>query len=139
MSKKPAEKNKGGRPSIYSDAILMEICERLSGGEPLSKICRDEHLPCARTVGDWINTKPNVSAEIARARLEFEDTIAADCLEIADESGYDPSHGKLRVWTRLELLKRWNPKRWGDRVQQEVSGPGGAPLESNVQIIVEGV
>jgi len=26
-----------------------------------------------------------------------------------------------------------------DRVQQEVSGPGGAPLESNVQIIVEGV
>ena len=24
---------------------------------------------------------------------------------------------KLRIWTRLELLKTWNPKKWGDKVQ----------------------
>lgn len=26
-------------------------------------------------------------------------------------------HRKLRIWTRLELLKRWNPRKYGDRMQ----------------------
>ena len=131
-----AEKNKGGRPSIYSDATLAEICSRLDKGEPLATICRDEHMPSLSTVYDWIHTREDVSAEIARARLAGEESIAADCLTIADVAD-DAAKGKLRVWTRLELLKRWNPKKWGDRIQQELTGADGKPIETNTTLKIE--
>jgi len=37
---------------------------------------------------------------------------------------------KLRVETRLKLLAKWNPRKWGDRQQIEHSGKVG--LESLV-------
>ena len=30
-------------------------------------------------------------------------------------------HRKLQVWTRLELLKKWDPKRYGDRSQVDMT------------------
>ena len=116
----------------YSHQTFADICAKLSSGTPLAEICRADGMPSANTVRNWMEASENVSAAIARARLDGEDAIAADCLRIADESDYDPQHGKLRVWTRLELLKRWNPKKWGDRLSQEVTGSDGGP----VQIIV---
>jgi hypothetical protein len=29
---------------------------------------------------------------------------------------------KLRIYTRLQLLAKWNPKRYGDRVEVEHQG-----------------
>lgn len=139
MTDKP-KRARGGpnRESVYSDAILDEICERLCKGEPLAQICRDDHMPGLSTVYDWIHAREDVAAKIARARLSGEESIAADCLTIADYAD-DAAKGKLRVWTRLELLKRWNPKKWGDRIQQEVSGPDGKPLETKLEIEVRGI
>ena len=82
------------------------------------------------------HTREDVSAEIARARLAGEESIAADCLTIADVAD-DAAKGKLRVWTRLELLKRWNPKKWGDRIQQELTGADGKPIETNTTLKIE--
>lgn len=123
--------NKGGRPTRFTQAILEEICERLSTGEPEAVICRDEHMPAARTVRDWKLSMPDVAAAIARAREAGEDAIAADCLLIADDATGDYRLGekgllvdhdhiqrsKLRIETRLKLLAKWNPKRWGERIQ----------------------
>lgn len=131
---KPA--NKGGRPSTYTPAVVEAICARLSKGEPLAAICRDEGMPAWRTVYDWMGGNPEVSAAIARAREEGEEAIAADCLEIADDSGNDYRMGekgllvdtdhiqrsKLRIETRLKLLAKWNPKKWGERQAIEHSG-----------------
>jgi len=124
-------KNKGGRPSKFTQAILDELCERMSKGEPEAVICRDEHMPADRTVRDWKLTMPDVAAAIARAREAGEDAIAADCLLIADDATGDYRLGekgllvdhdhiqrsKLRIETRLKLLAKWNPKKWGDRIQ----------------------
>lgn len=127
-----------GRPSLYSPELLEEIAARLSSGEPLAKICRDPGMPAARTVRDWIAQKENVSAAIAHAREEGEDWLAAECLIIADtpmpgviekeelvagvlavtERRIEDmlQHRKLQIDTRLKLLAKWNPKKWGDNV-----------------------
>lgn len=136
--------NKGGRPSKYTEALIETICDRLSQGEPLAAICRDEGMPAYRTVKDWADEKDEegkatkrgakVSAAIARAREAGEDWLAAECLEIADDGrrdyvtlggdegspkvAVDHDHiqrSKLRIETRLKLLAKWNPKKWGDR------------------------
>jgi len=124
------------RPTKKSDKLLQEITERLSQGEPLAQICRDEGMPAARTVREWQQMDEAVSAAIARAREEGFDAIAAECLDIADDSrndwmnraadagdeqalqfnGEHVQRSKLRVDTRLKLLAKWDPKRYGDRL-----------------------
>jgi len=124
------------RPSKKTANLVQAIVERLSEGEPLAQICRDEGMPAARTVREWQQNDPEVSAAIARAREEGFDAIAAECLDIADDSrndwmnraadkgddqalqfnGEHVQRSKLRVETRLKLLAKWDPKRYGERL-----------------------
>lgn len=124
------------RPSKYTDKVVADICTRLAQGEPMAQICRDEGMPAYRTVKDWADEDSDrgkaVSAAIARAREEGFDAIAADCLSIADDGTRDYEvredgglvvnhdhiqRSKLRIETRLKLLAKWDPKRYGDKVQ----------------------
>lgn len=47
MAKKPnkATKAKRGRPTKYTPELAERICERLSGGEPLTRICAEAGMP----------------------------------------------------------------------------------------------
>ncbi len=76
-----------------------------------------------------------VSRAIASARELGEDAIAADCLRIADEppsrvatmlgdsvDSADVQHKRLRIDTRLKLLAKWNPRKWGDKVDLTSNG-----------------
>lgn len=115
-----------GRPSRRSPEIIDEIIERLSTGEPLRQICRDEHMPHWNTVYDWTDADAELSGRIARARDKGEEAILQQCLEIADQPppltamGSTDSgavqHQKLRIETRLKLLAKWNPRKWGEKV-----------------------
>jgi hypothetical protein len=141
------------RPSKFDQALLDGICERLAEGVPLTQICRDLAQTgvklAPRTVRDWEASKPDVSAAIARARELGEYALAEECLVIADtplegeevkldkdgntvevKRGDMLGHRKLQIETRLKLLAKFNPKRWGDKVQQEITGANGGPIET---------
>ncbi|WP_369820963.1 terminase [Pseudorhodoferax sp. Leaf274] len=131
------------------------ICSRLRTGEPMASICRDESMPAVRTVGDWKDANPAFAASIARAREEGFDALAAECLEIANtplegiESTTKPNgdveekrgdmlgHRKLQIETRLKLLAKWDPKRYGDKMQ--IAGDPDAPLETRTTLNVAGL
>lgn len=140
MAKTPAKLPRG-RPTSYTEALAKEVCERLSKGEPLAWICRDDHMPAVRTISDWKKAHDAFSADFARARDEGFDAIAASCLEIADDKSGDTrlvgeddrevcntefvQRAKLRIETRLKLLAKWDPKRYGDRVALDHGGEMG--------------
>lgn len=138
---------------MYTDrkALITEICTRLASGEPMAVICRDVHMPAVRTVAEWADADADISASIARARIEGYDVLAAQCLTIADtpllgvEEKVTPAvknqqgdvmvpesvefkrgdmlgHRKLQIETRLKLLAKWDPKRYGDMQKVELSG-----------------
>lgn len=103
----------------------------------MRQICRDEDMPSDRAVRQWMETRPDVATAIARARVEGFDAIAEECLRIADDASNDwmvMEHGddkldaehvqrsKLRIETRLKLLAKWDPKRYGEKLQTEHSG-----------------
>jgi hypothetical protein len=147
--KKPAEKKKTGRPSKYNPEIATEICQRLSNGEPLRQICRDDHIPAWQTIYDWMyrddelgENGVGLSRAIARAREQGYEAIAEECLLIADNPQFGQKqvmsdqgtsttvedmlgHRKLQIETRLKLLSKWDPKRFGDRVA--LTGADNAP------------
>ena len=129
-----------GRPSTYSPEKAKNIIEQLSDGVPLRVICRQEGMPAWRTVYDWIAKDEELSAHIARARDLGFDAIAEECLDIADDvSGdyvkngetmaYNAEHvqrSKLRIETRLKLLAKWNPKKYGDKL--DLGNSDGKPF-----------
>lgn len=139
------------RKTIRTPEIIDEICERMSAGEPLAAICRSEHMPGLRTVYDWAERDADLSARIARAREEGEDAIAAECLTIADNAtndwmerngqdapgyslnGEHVQRSKLRIDTRLKLLAKWNPKKYGERLDH-TSGGERLPAPTTVDL-----
>lgn len=136
----PKMKLPRGRPSVFTQAIADEIAERIAKGEPLAQICRDEHMPGVTTVWQWEKDKPNFSEAIAQARVAGYDQIAADALIIANtplegeetttkadggvevKRGDMLGHRKLQIETRLKLLAKWDPKRYGDKTDLNVTG-----------------
>lgn len=126
------------------EKIAKEILERLAKGEPLAAICRDDFLCNAETWRNWCKQDETLGIAYARAREDGFDQIALECLEIADDTSKDTkvtkdgaeicnsewiSRSKLRVETRLKLLAKWDPKRYGERIQNEHSNPDGGPLK----------
>lgn len=134
-----------GTPGISKyprQEIEDEIVARISNGETLRAICRDDHTPHFTQVYDWLAANPEFQERFEKARLVGFDAIAQECLAIIDETPeYCETEGgrrvdsgyvqwkKYRVWCRLQLLARWDPKRYGERISTELTGPGGGALK----------
>lgn len=129
-----------GRHSTYSQEAADAICARIAEGETLRAVCRDEAMPAWRTVYDWMTANGDFAARIAHAREMGGDAISQEILEIADtplsgvrrEVAADGQvkevhedmlgHRKLQVETRLKLLAKWFPKKYGDKLDLNHGG-----------------
>lgn len=134
-------------PSKRNDAIEHEILNRLARGEPLSAICRsDEKFPHPSVWRDWCESDQALAIAYARAREIGEDAIAEECLAIIDEPParlvtdqgprIDPAdvhNRRLRFEGRLKLLAKWNPKRWGDRVDVTSNGEHALNIAAGIE------
>ncbi len=122
------------------DSIVPTICVRLAAGEPMTVICRDIGVS-VRVVNDWRKVDAEISAQFDEARDLGFDAIAADCLAIADDGRRDYAKGedgrevvdhdhisrsKLRIDTRIKLLAKWDPRRYGDALK--LSGDPENPI-----------
>jgi hypothetical protein len=128
MPKQPPGKK--GRPTIFTQAIADEICDRLGKGEPMAHICKDSHMPSVVAVWEKTQKDPAFSVSIARARDFGYDALADQALEIADDERHDwrmsqkgeitdevaIARARLRIDTRLKLVAKWNPKKYGDKL-----------------------
>lgn len=116
-----------------------EIIEWISSGQTLREWCRQKGNPSFRTVYDWCDKDEEFASRFARAREVGQDLIAEQCLEIIDtqpemaissgansESSHrDSAHVtwlKNRAEMRLKLLAKWNPKKYGDKVDVTSEG-----------------
>lgn len=135
------------RPSDYSPELIATICERLSLGESLREICLSEEMPDKSTVMRWLSKHEEFRDQYAHAREAQADHWADEILEIADDGTNDwterqnrdgstqevidsehINRSRLRVDTRKWLMARMAPKKYGDKVTQEVTGNDGGPL-----------
>ncbi len=151
-AKTELKKHSIGRPSSYDPVVAEKICELLSEGVPLREICRMEGMPAWRNIYFWMARDDDLSAHIARAREAGYDAIAEECLDIADNATNDwmdrefrNAHGKievqrvvdsehiqrskLRIETRLKLLAKWRPEKYGEKTIL-TGDANGAPIKT---------
>lgn len=122
--------NKGGRPTLYSLKIALEICERIADGESLVKICSDPKMPKKTAVYEWLLRHKEFAEIYARAREDQADTLADEIHAISDElpqqivddkgkTRYDSAYvqwQKNRVDARKWVAAKLKPKKYSDRI-----------------------
>lgn len=131
--------------STFTAEVGEKICGMIAEGKTLAEICRMKGMPPRRTVYDWLRQQPEFNAAMDIARDVGADAIAEEALRIADtplegvettivdkqtteKRGDMLGHRKLQVETRLKLLAKWHPKKYGDKITQEHTGPNGGPV-----------
>lgn len=112
-------------------------------GESLREICRSEDMPGKSTVMRWLAEHQEFRDQYAGAREAQADYYAEEIIEISDDGKNDTyiddngntrtdqeviGRSRLRVDTRKWLMARMAPKKYGDKITQEVTGADGAPL-----------
>ncbi len=138
---------KKGRPSIYSQKLADEICSQLANGDSMRTVCKPGSMPDKATLFRWIRTKEDFRDQYTRAKQESADALTDEMIDIADDASNDwmKHHDKdnegwkangdhiqrsrLRIETRKWLSSKLKPKKYGEKVQQEITGPDGGPLE----------
>lgn len=115
-------KNKGGRPSKYSQEIADRICDQLSEGISLRTVCLADDMPDKQTVFSWIRKHKEFLDQYARAKEESADAMAEEILDIADEKESDVQRSRLRVDTRKWIMSKMKPKKYGEKLDVTSGG-----------------
>ena len=142
--------NKGGRPTLYSLEIALEICDRIADGESLVKICSDPKMPKKTAVYEWLLRHKEFAEIYARAREDQADTLADEIHAISDElpqqivddkgkTRYDSAYvqwQKNRVDARKWVAAKLKPKKYSDRIAHVGDNESDA-ININVNIFDE--
>ena len=128
-------KDKVARPS-YSKEVGKEICDLIAEGLTLDQTAAKLRVT-ARCILRWIGADEELGHEYAQARARQGDAYADRIATVVDRVGDPdtPEHLKLdanQARVMIDGLKwaaaKRAPKKYGDRITQEVVGKDGAPL-----------
>ncbi len=143
-----ADQKRIGRPRKITAALKADICDRIANGETVRRICRDEFMPGRSTVLRALQEDEAFRDQYARACELRADGWSEEIVEIADDGSNDfmekldrdgePTgayafnkeavmRSKLRVDTRLWLMAKAAPKKYGDKIAY--TGPDGGPIQ----------
>ena len=139
-----------GRPTLFTHELATEICRRIAQGDSLRYICSDDKMPNKGTVLRWVidGEHKEFSDQYAKAREVQAEILADEIFDIADDGSNDYyekkntdgssfvaldaeniGRSRLRVDSRKWYLSKVLPKKFGEKVVTEHSGPDGGPIQ----------
>jgi hypothetical protein len=128
-------KRRPGAPTMYTAELANRICEKLETGQTLRSICMEEGMPERGTVAvDWVDRHPEFAVQYARSLQAGIDALGE---QTRDDSLATISPENVPLARHRFDVARWyigkrSPKKWGDKVQAEISGPEGAPISLDI-------
>ncbi len=147
------------RPVIpYDEELTDYICERIAtselGLEQVLQERQDKQLSyvSSTTIYKWLNEVPEFAEKSARARKMQAELLHDRAQQVAqspligriekhsDKDGAtvtisdNVERSKLIVQTLLKRAGQLDSKKYGDKVQAEVSGAGGGPIQAAIAV-----
>lgn len=137
------------------DKVMEHICDILATsskgiGTILSEGYQGLNLPSYSTIMKWLEEDVALSDRYAKGKEAQAEYMADEIISIADDgqndymqqldkegkvewwkyNGEHVQRSKLRVDARKWLAAKLKPVKYGEKVQQEVTGKDGGPVES---------
>lgn len=140
--KKTAAK-KVGRPHGYTEEKALEICELVADGQSINKISKMPGMPTRSTILKWFRDVPEFSDMYIRAKEIGFEVLADEIIDIADAAENikteELRRHQLMIETRKWLLAKLQPRKYGDRLTQEIVGDANNPVhvEQRTQMSIE--
>lgn len=121
------------RPTKFTQTLVDKICDRLASGESLRKICADATMPAKITILRWLEKNEPFRAQYARARELQAENDVDEIIDIADSvkdgDANQIAAARLRVDARKWAASKKAPKKYGDKITQELTGTDGAAIK----------
>lgn len=135
----------------YRQRIVDMVCEvTASTDKGLDKICKAFQkdildFPTEGAIRKWLRADEELSTQYARAKEDQIEKLVEQIIDISDDDSLDMSfkedgtpyvntehiqRSKLRVDSRKWIASKLKPKKYGDKITQEVSGPDGGPIKT---------
>ncbi len=122
-----------GRPSTYTEEMGNLICDKLTEGMSLRKLCKNKEFPNASTVYVWLDRFPDFAEKYARAREAATEDMLEDILEIADDPSIEVQDKRVRIDTRKWAMGKLNLKKYGDNATLNLGNKNGEALKIDTQ------
>jgi len=122
---------RAGRPTKLTPEVADKICQAIAGGNYREVAAAWAGIG-ERTLREWMQRGESPRSryhDFRRRVLEAEQAAEIRAVGlIMAKAATDPVHAQW--W-----LQRKHPERWGrkDRLQAEISGPGGGPVETKTK------
>jgi len=105
------------------------ICDKLTEGMSVRKLCKMDGFPNPSTIYVWIDRFPEFAERYARARETATEDMLEDILEIADDPTIDTQEKRVRIDTRKWAMGKLKPKKYGEKTTHEVGNKEGETLK----------
>ncbi len=140
------EAKPAGRPSIFTEELSESICELISQGWSVRKICEMEEMPHMDTIFSWLAKNKTFSEQYSRAKEHSAEYDNERLAELGDEAidmsmKVDPkaagavvSAYKLKADNMRWSMGKKKPKKYGDKV--DVTS-GGEAIKGNTVVFTD--
>lgn len=136
-----------GDESSFTKELADKICQEVSEGKSCRLVCRELNIPQTNVRYWYLHDVQGFAAQYARAREAQMEAWADEITEISDDGTNDwmtikrggedvevPNQevlqrSRLRVDTRKWLMSKIAPKKYGERIEQRISGADGGPVQ----------
>ena len=135
-------------PTKYTPELAQKIYELAADGKTLTQIGADKAMPTRQSIQAWLRDNEEFQKGYFRAKRAWA-AAKAEELEELGQSAIEAARGKEVDPKRLNalvcainnqaanlrwLISRMYPERYGEKVQAELSGPGGGAIEAAITV-----
>lgn len=146
-AKRTKAPKKNGRPSDFSDRLVMRILELAKAGKTDAQIAADIGIS-ASTLNNWKGSHPDFFTALKDAKAVADDLVVASLFQravgyrhSAVKFFYDPKTAKVVSQPYIEnhapdttacifWLKNRQPDLWRDKRETELTGKDGGPIKT---------
>ena len=152
MATKPQAKPVSPDKADIKARQIEIILDLISRGIVLLAILRAPDMPSRSEFYRWLEADAELLGRFRRARDDGHDAIAESTLDIADDNENDTTvdeegnvrvnhdviaRSRLRVDTRMKLLSKWSPAKYGDKLDLNHGGQPDNPITIVETVIVQ--
>jgi hypothetical protein len=118
----------------WTQQLEMSVLAAIEDGKTLRDTANANNMSASAIIRH-VQDSEDFAKQYARAKQIQVESFADEIINLSDSADRETYNvARLQVDTRKWLLSKLIPKKYGDKVEQFISGPDGAPMQAEITI-----